>query len=59
LERLREGGEMNKKKDQHDKAVEDSFPASDRPSATGIIGPRVRTPKTEELDHQDEPQKNE
>ena len=50
---------MNKKEDQHDKAVEDSFPASDPPAATGITGPRVSTPKTEELHDQDEQQKNE
>jgi hypothetical protein len=50
---------MDKKKDQHDKAVEDSFPASDPPAATGITGPRVSTPKTKELDHRDEQQKNE
>jgi hypothetical protein len=49
---------MNQKKDQHDKAVEDSFPASDPPAATGITGPRVSTPKTEELDDRDEQQKN-
>jgi len=48
---------MDKEKDQHDKAVEDSFPASD-PPATGITGPRVSTPKTEELHAQDEQEKN-
>jgi hypothetical protein len=51
--------EMDKKKDQHDKAVEDSFPASDPPAATGITGPRVNKPKAEELDDQDQQQKNE
>ena len=51
--------EMDKKKDQHDKAVEDSFPASDPPAATGITGPRVSTPKTEGLHDQDEQRKNE
>jgi hypothetical protein len=50
---------MDKKKDQHDKAVEDSFPASDPPAATGITGTRVSTPKTKELDDRDEQQKNE
>jgi len=50
---------MGKKKHQHDKAVEDSFPASDPPAPTGITGPRVGTPKTEEPDDQDEQQKNE
>jgi hypothetical protein len=56
---LHEGGRNDKKKDQHDKAVEDSFPASDPPAATGITRPRVSTPKTEELDDQDKQQKNE
>ena len=51
--------EMNKHKDQNDKAVEDSFPASDPPANTGITGPRVSTPKAEELDDQDEQQKKE
>ena len=50
---------MNKHRDQHDKALEDSFPASDPPAATGITGPRVSTPKAEELDEQDEQQKKE
>ena len=50
---------MDTRKDQHDKALEDSFPASDPPAATGITGPRVSTPKTEELHDQDEQQKNE
>ena len=50
---------MDKRKDQHDKALEDSFPASDPPAATGITGPCVSTPKAEELDDQDEQQKNE
>jgi hypothetical protein len=50
---------MNKREDQHDKAVEDSFPASDPPAATGITGPRVNTPKTEELNNRDEDQKKE
>jgi hypothetical protein len=26
---------------KHDKAVEDSFPASDPPASSGIIGPRI------------------
>jgi hypothetical protein len=51
--------EMNKRKDQHDKAVEDSFPASDPPAATGITGPRVSTPKADELNNQDDTQKKE
>ena len=51
--------EMNKREDQHDKAVEDSFPASDPPAATGITGPRVSTPKAEELNDQDDNQKKE
>ena len=50
---------MNKREDQHDKAVEDSFPASDPPAATGITGPRVNTPEAEELKNQDEDQKKE
>jgi hypothetical protein len=50
---------MDKRKDQHDEALEDSFPASDPPAATGITGPRVSTPTTEELDNQDKQQKNE
>ena len=37
-----------KKDEQQDKAVEDSFPASDPPATTGITGPRVNTPKVEE-----------
>lgn len=45
---------VSEKKDQHDKAVEDSFPASDPPAATGITGPRVSTPKQE--DDRDTPQ---
>ena len=45
---------MNKHTDQQDKALEDSFPASDPPANTGITGPRVSTPKAEELDEQDE-----
>jgi len=45
---------MNKKKDQHDKAVEDSFPASDPPASTGITGPRVSTPETEQPDDGDQ-----
>jgi hypothetical protein len=48
---------MNKHKDQNDKTLEDSFPASDPPANTGITGPRVSTPKAEELDDQDERQK--
>jgi len=48
---------MNKHKDQTDKTLEDSFPASDPPANTGITGPRVSTPKAEELDDQDERQK--
>jgi hypothetical protein len=27
---------------KHDRAVEDSFPASDPPASTGITGPRAR-----------------
>jgi hypothetical protein len=50
---------MSKHKDQHDKALEDSFPARDPPAATGITGPRVSTPKAEESDEQDEQQKKE
>jgi hypothetical protein len=30
--------------DRHDKAVEDSFPASDPPASSGITGPRVSGP---------------
>jgi hypothetical protein len=48
---------MNKREDQHDKAVEDSFPASDPPASTGITGPRVSRPKAEELHDQDDNQK--
>ena len=50
---------MNKQRDQHDKALENSFPASDPHAATGITGPRVSTPKAEELDEPDQPQKKE
>jgi len=50
---------MNKNKDQTDKTLEDSFPASDPPANTGITGPRVSTPKAEEPDDQDEQQKKE
>jgi hypothetical protein len=50
---------MSKHKDQQDKALEDSFPASDPPAATGITGPRVSTPKAEESDEQDEQQRKE
>jgi hypothetical protein len=28
--------------ERHDRAVEDSFPASDPPASTGITGPRTR-----------------
>ena len=45
---------MSETNDQHDKALEDSFPASDPPSATGITGPRVHTPKAEDDDEQQE-----
>jgi hypothetical protein len=31
--------------EKHDRAVEDSFPASDPPASTGITGPRVKNPK--------------
>ena len=27
--------------DKHDKAVEDSFPASDPPATSGIVGPKT------------------
>ncbi len=30
---------------QHDQAVEDSFPASDPPSSSGITGPRAAKPR--------------
>ena len=47
---------MNEKKDPHDKAVEDSFPASDPRATTGITGPRVGT-KTEQSGDKDEQQR--
>ena len=56
LECLYKENKMNKHRDQQDKALEDSFPASDPPANTGITGPRVSTPKAEELDEQDEQQ---
>jgi hypothetical protein len=56
LECLYKETKMNKHRDQQDKALEDSFPASDPPANTGITGPRVSTPKAEELDEQDEQQ---
>jgi hypothetical protein len=59
LQRCTKEHEMNKHNDQHDKAVEDSFPASDPPAASGITGPRVDTPKAEELNNRDEDQKKE
>jgi hypothetical protein len=31
----------SRKEEGHDKAVEDSFPASDPPASSGIVGPRV------------------
>jgi len=31
-----------------DKAVEDSFPASDPPASSGITGPRIQRPADEE-----------
>jgi hypothetical protein len=35
----------NKHSDEHlDRAVEDSFPASDAPASTGITGPRTNRP---------------
>ena len=33
--------------DHHDEAVVESFPASDPPAATGIVGPRVKRPATQ------------
>ena len=56
LECLYKETKMNKHRDQQDNALEDSFPASDPPANTGITGPRVSTPKAEELDEQDEQQ---
>ena len=50
---------MNKHRDQQDEALEDSFPASDPPAATGITGPRVSTPKAEEVEDQGKQQKKE
>ena len=35
------GANRTKQTDQHDKTLEESFPASDPPAATGITGPRV------------------
>ena len=32
-------------KDEHDRAVEDSFPASDPPANSGITGPRATQPR--------------
>jgi len=33
---------------QHDQAVEDSFPASDPPANSGIVGPRATPPQPHE-----------
>jgi len=30
-----------KDNDRHDQAVEDSFPASDPPTTSGVVGPRI------------------
>jgi len=50
---------MDKRKEQHDEALEDTFRPSDPPAAAGITGSRVSAPTTEALDDQDEQQKNE
>jgi general stress protein YciG len=42
-ENSRGGGRASRKhNDDHDKAVEDSFPASDPPASSGIVGPCAR-----------------
>ena len=33
-------------KDSYDKAIEDSFPASDPPASSGITGPRAVKPRS-------------
>ena len=38
---------------KHDRAVEDSFPASDPPASSGIIGPRA-TPPQESMDREED-----
>jgi len=37
-----------KQRDKHDQAVEDSFPASDPPASSGIVGPRTSEPSHEQ-----------
>jgi len=39
---------MSKDEAKHDKAVEDSFPASDPPANSGITGPRIQRPKPDD-----------
>jgi hypothetical protein len=38
--------------DKHDEAVEDSFPASDPPASSGIVGPRLPPQRRRPESHQ-------
>ena len=38
--------------DKHDQAVEDSFPASDPPASSGIVGPRAHPPRKPRASHE-------